>query len=220
MESNDLNFPPTEEPFVKKLSRIATQLIVPVLLPASSVFVGWLAQRRISVQLSELRKEKQQVDDLKENMESLQAEMEVLMKKRDVYEGNLGITTIKRRQLLEEAILKEEEESTEKILKDLEELRPLLKQRQDIYCSSLRSRRNRWKIEEKLKRMTYAKPYDKELGLNKGMQDIFQNDKTCGPETNGCLMWVYLDFWKTQAQLLKYKEVASRMKSIDETFTH
>ncbi|XP_038052201.1 coiled-coil domain-containing protein 127-like [Patiria miniata] len=219
MESNDLNFPPTEEPFVKKLSRIASQLIVPVLLPASSVFVGWLAQRRLSIQLSELRKEKQQIDDLKENMESLQAEMEVLIKKRDVYEGNVGITTIKRRQLQEESILKEEEESTEKVLKDLEELRPLLKQRQDIFCSHLQYRGDRLKIEEELKHTAYAKPYDKELGLYMGMKDILQNDKSCGPKTNGCLMWLYFQFWETQAKLLQNKRVAARMKSFDESFT-
>ncbi|XP_038052204.1 coiled-coil domain-containing protein 127-like [Patiria miniata] len=191
---------PTDKSFLEKLSHIACQFIVPVLMPASTAVVGYLVQRRI-------------------NKEKQQAEMELKTKKRDVYEGNVGITTIKRRQLLEEAILKEEEESTEKILKDLEELRPLLKQRQDIFCSHLQYRGDRLKIEEELKHTAYAKPYDKELGLYMGMKDILQNDKSCGPKTNGCLMWLYFQFWETQAKLLQNKRVAARMKSFDESFT-
>ena len=37
---NDLNIPPDEEPLSKKISRIATQFLVPVLLPVSSAFIG------------------------------------------------------------------------------------------------------------------------------------------------------------------------------------
>ena len=37
---NDLNIPPDAEPFGRKISRIAVQFAIPVLLPASSAFFG------------------------------------------------------------------------------------------------------------------------------------------------------------------------------------
>ena len=43
IEQNDLNIPPDEEPIAKRLSRLATQFFIPVLLPTSTAFVGWYA---------------------------------------------------------------------------------------------------------------------------------------------------------------------------------
>ncbi|XP_022104524.1 coiled-coil domain-containing protein 127-like [Acanthaster planci] len=218
MATNDLNIPPTEEPIGKKLSRIASQLLIPVLLPASSIFFGWLAQRRISIQLNQLQKEKERIADLKEDVDFLQDEVKNLSKRRLELEEKTSMTTIKRRCLLEEAIIKEENQATQKILTELEELRPLLKQRQDIYCNPFKYRGPRLELESQLLFSAYFKPYDKDLGLYVGMQNILKHDQSCSQEGNGCLMWVYLQLWKTRAELLKHRRVAARMKEVDESF--
>lgn len=51
------------------------------------------------------------------------------------------------------------------------------------------------------------------LGLEKGLQDIFAHDTSCAEDPdkdkrkNGCLMWVYLDYWRLHVELEKYQMV-------------
>ncbi len=213
MEENNLNIPPTEEPISKKISRIASQRM-PLVLPASTFFIGWLAERRVSFQLSQLsEKQEQQKKEAETQVHNaIQLQQEQTGRRMTSFQQKLAI----------EIIQKQEQHSTERILLELDELKPLLKERQQIFCNMFISRENRFPVEKKLKDITYSKPYDKELGLYKGMQDILRNDKHCGDVNHdggkqGCLMWVYMDFWKAQIQLMKYKNIYDRVKKLDET---
>ncbi|XP_071804432.1 uncharacterized protein [Asterias amurensis] len=215
MEENNLNIPPTEEPIARRISRIASQLM-PLLLPASTFFIGWLAERRVSIQLSQLS----------EKQEQYKKEAETQVNNAATPRGPLEQTgdrmTSFQRKLAIEDIQRQEELITERMMLELDDLRPLLKERQQIFCNMFTSRENRFPVEKELKDLTYSKSYDKELGLYKGMQDILRNDKHCGDVNHdggkqGCLMWVYMDFWKAQIQLMKYKNIYDRVKKLDET---
>ena len=64
-----------------------------------------------------------------------------------------------------------------------------------------------------MKEQTYERSYDKDLGLNKGVLDIIDNEKHCGINgRNGHLMWVYMDLWKARAQMRMYKQVVKRIE--------
>ena len=167
---------------------------------------GWLAHRRASAKLELAQKENEDVRNLSEDVHNLKTELALLESQhRSFSTGEL--------KKLQQQVLQEEQEDFHKVSKDLDYLKDLLITRQRIYCSPFTSRFHRFKLEEQIKNQTYERSYDKDLGLNKGVLDIIDNEKHCGVNgRNGHLMWVYMDLWKARAQMRMYKHVVKRIE--------
>nr|XP_006824782.1 PREDICTED: uncharacterized protein LOC102804501 [Saccoglossus kowalevskii] len=190
---NDLNIPPDRESWSRKISRLATEFIVPVLLPASTVLIVWIGQRYKNIKNNEVHT----------NPQSKKKDAQLLyLKHRLGYEQKLQI---------------EEEKEVQTILKDLEHIEQHLVQRQDIFCSSFKSKHDRKKVEDALLEYAYDQPYEKDIKLYKGLKKIL--DENCGDQhcgrnryENGCLMWEWLDGMRAKVYLRKYQRIYSKMK--------
>ncbi|XP_072041980.1 coiled-coil domain-containing protein 127-like [Amphiura filiformis] len=205
---NDLNIPPDAEPVSKKISRIATQFLIPVLLPASSAFIASIAQRRVSSRLDQVNKENENVKHLQDEVTNLRDEVKFLESRRSALtSGHL--------KEIQQKVLKDEHAAFLKIAADLDNMKTLLQKRQQIKCSLFTSRHHRLELEDQqLKPFSYSRSYDKELGLYPGVLDILENDNYCDPHgsKHGHLMWVYMDLWKARAQLRMFKRVVKRIQ--------
>ncbi|XP_033109687.1 coiled-coil domain-containing protein 127-like [Anneissia japonica] len=192
MKLNNLSHPPGDEPWQHKLSRLASDIIIPFLIPASTAFLLWLAKRKENANHQKEEDLQRQIVELKSREDELDA--------RDT-------------QASFYKFLQEEDAEYRKINQDLDKIATGLKDRQDIYCSVFKKKEDRIKIESQLLEFAYSRPYDKNLKLYRGLNEIFAKDTHCGSsrDENGCLMWVWLDFWRMNSKLLKYEKASEKI---------
>lgn len=93
-----------------------------------------------------------------------------------------------------------------------------LTRRQELYCSYLESRDYRKIVETTLLVEVAKSPVGAEFNLLPDIKDIFEKDTHCADllnknsMKNGNLMWVYLQKWRVQAKLQKYKRAMNKQK--------
>ncbi|KAM5126227.1 coiled-coil domain-containing protein 127, partial [Mantella aurantiaca] len=99
----------------------------------------------------------------------------------------------------------------------LREYEEALKERQDIYCSYVTSRKHRVEMEKNLLIKAATNPVAVELGMSEGLEDIFKHDTHCAvlmnnnKLENGRLMWLYLKYWELLVDLKKFKTAERAM---------
>ncbi|KAM4689760.1 coiled-coil domain-containing protein 127 isoform 1-T4 [Discoglossus pictus] len=109
--------------------------------------------------------------------------------------------------------LEKEEEWQKKANSLLKEFEESLKERQNIYCSLIASRKHRLEIEKNLLVKAASNPIALELKMEDDLVDIFKHDTHCAVMTNtnmhqnGRLMWLYLKYWKLTVEHKKFKRV-------------
>ncbi|XP_070534865.1 coiled-coil domain-containing protein 127-like [Ptychodera flava] len=197
---NDLNIPPDRESWQNKICRLATDLLIPVIMPVSTALVVWLGNRKSSKpsdNSGEHCKHEEQMLDLKTRHEAQAS----YLKKRHDYEQQVSV---------------EEEKELQKILLDIEQVQNVLRQRQDVYCSNFKSKEGRKEREKWLLDFAYQKHYEKDLSFFIGMQKVLDEktgDRHCGNNyhENGCLMWEWLDGIRAKAHLRKCQRVYTKV---------
>lgn len=175
------------------------EYLIPLLIPVTTAFVGWYANRKCAAKVKQNEALKGELTRLREDI-------------RDA-PSLRSLPSVEDKSKRAE-IMKEEDQELMTIRKDLDKISKLLEERQDIYCSVFTRRKNRHKIEEDLKSFAFSRRYDKDIRLYSGLVDIFQFDSHCdnyGSHRNGCMMWVYMDMWCNMARLRKYQRIESRM---------
>ncbi|XP_077990751.1 uncharacterized protein LOC144445074 [Glandiceps talaboti] len=216
---NNLNIPPDHESWQRKVCRLATQFIIPVILPASTAFVVWLGHRK------SLGTESSTPAKLTSNRE-VQTEKEAVnhTANAQVLEAKRLNLYLKERLKYEQQVQVEEEKELQGILEDLKYVRKMMVSRQDIYCSTWTPREGRKRIEKDLLVYTYNKHYDKELSFYPGMLKVLDarhGDTHCGSSKaeNGSLMWEWLDGMEAKAHVRKYQRIHIRMKDWEMQYT-
>lgn len=95
-----------------------------------------------------------------------------------------------------------------------------LRQRDFIWFRNLRNVMGKNHGESELLRMA-REPALAPLRMEKGLRDIFAYDTSCSKDSdkdkrkNGCLMWVYLDYWRLLAELQKYQMAMSPLLGME-----
>lgn len=206
-EPNDLNKNEGQSWSVL-ISKLTSSVIIPILMPTATAFIGWLAHRKYERKVKELEK-------MNEELSSVRREL------TDLKDDNRLAVSSAVHQSIRASIIQEEEVRVQEIYKDLDHIAEQLQRRQDIFCSNFVRRQNRQQIEENLKEFTDSRDYDKDLRLHSGVMDILKFDNNCDNyrnHRNGCLMWVYLDTWRNMARLRKYQRI-ERRTALEEEIT-
>ena len=136
---------------------------------------------------------------------SLQAEVHELNQKDKDYRGHAT------------AVQKEEQEKLRDIYRDLDAIKEMLTDRQDIFCSPFKRKETRKVVEKNLKKFVVNRSYEKDMHLYSGIEEILEHDNHCGNsrQENGCLMWVYMELWRIKARLKMQENVLSEIKDFD-----
>lgn len=191
---NDLNILPDQpETWQAKISRLVRDVFLPYAVPyVIPAFLSWKIMRGHHA-------------DPDDRIASLQAEIRRLQQEIEGFQGHITKT---QRQQYQKHI---------QINRDLDAISNMLEERQDIYCSPFRYKDTRLKAEKKLREYVVERPYEKELKLFSGMEEILEKDTHCGINRgeNGCLMWVYMDLWRTRARLNMQENVVLKMRTYD-----
>ncbi|XP_070534857.1 coiled-coil domain-containing protein 127-like [Ptychodera flava] len=183
--------------------------------------------RKLQEQLSDLEKQLNDRRRIRENVASEHhrelreqiANLEKHLNKLfvDLKEQNdAHANYLKKRRDYEQRVLVEEEKNLQAILLDMEETERKMRKRQDIYCSRLKSKSDRDRIEKDLLNSARRQPYDKEYSFSEGMQNILdeeQGDTHCGDSYfgNGRRMWKWLNEIKAQAHIKKHERIYKKM---------
>ncbi|XP_072176051.1 coiled-coil domain-containing protein 127-like [Diadema setosum] len=189
---NDLNIPPDPpETWKAKLSRIVMDYVLPYGVPyVIPIFLAWKYTRPSSAGTEE------------DETESLRVRLVDMKKQLKNFQGHVtNVECAELRQL-------------KQIDHDLDRISKMLVERQDIFCSPIRRRELREKVERDLRDFAYTRSYEKDLHLYRDLEDILARDQHCGrtKEENGCLMWVYLDLWRTKTRLMAQDRVLREVK--------
>uniref|UniRef100_A0A8C1EY63 Coiled-coil domain containing 127b n=1 Tax=Cyprinus carpio carpio TaxID=630221 RepID=A0A8C1EY63_CYPCA len=113
--------------------------------------------------------------------------------------------------LFHEALEKEKERERRASLA-LKDVEYRLVKRQEMFCSKMVHSSWRVVMEKELLAYIAKEPLLADLKMENGLKDIFQNDSHCAeihntnPRKNGCLMWLYLSYWKLQLSLQSHKK--------------
>uniref|UniRef100_A0A8C2FWS6 Coiled-coil domain containing 127b n=1 Tax=Cyprinus carpio TaxID=7962 RepID=A0A8C2FWS6_CYPCA len=108
--------------------------------------------------------------------------------------------------------LETEKEQEGRALRLLEDVEYRLVKRQEMFCSKMVHSSWRVVMEKELLAYIAKEPLLADLKMENGLKDIFQNDSHCAeihntnPRKNGCLMWLYLSYWKLQLSLQSHKK--------------
>lgn len=92
-----------------------------------------------------------------------------------------------------------------------------LVKRQNLFCSYFIPRHERFDLERAMRSQAAANPIAKELGIERGLRDIFDHETHCAniqnndPRKNGRLLWIYISLWELRAELQKFKKVGKTL---------
>ncbi|KAG8572186.1 hypothetical protein GDO81_011965 [Engystomops pustulosus] len=159
--------------------------------------------RTLSYRNALIAQSKQLVEERK------QMELERDLLKQEINVAQKG----SKMQALYASHLEKEEEWQAKAKILLKEFEDALKERQNIYCSWRRPRKDRLEIEKHVLVKAASNPVAVELGMTDGLIDIFKHDNHCAVLTNtnkcenGRLMWIYLKYWELLVNLKKFKRL-------------
>ncbi|KAE8597387.1 hypothetical protein XENTR_v10016449 [Xenopus tropicalis] len=144
---------------------------------------------------------------LVEERKQLEQEREELFLEKQAVQKSGAAGTLYRSYILKE---EEWQKKATSLLKEFEEG---LKERQNIYCSLVISRKERLEMEKNLIIKAVTDPIAVELGMEAGLVDIFKHDTHCASFTNtnkrrnGRLMWLYLKYWELATERNKFRKV-------------
>nr|XP_054755772.1 coiled-coil domain-containing protein 127-like [Lytechinus pictus] len=191
---NDLNIlPDPPETWQAKISRLVRDVFLPYAVPyVIPAFLSWKVSRGLHV-------------DPNDKISSLQAEIRRLKFEIENFHGHITDTQQKEYQ------------KHIQMNRDLDAISNMLEERQDIYCSPFKHKETRLKLEKKLREYAVERPYERELKLFSGIEEILEKDCHCGTDRseNGCLMWVYMELWRTRARLNMQENVILKMRAYD-----
>ncbi|OCT76135.1 coiled-coil domain-containing protein 127 [Xenopus laevis] len=144
---------------------------------------------------------------LVEERKLFEQERETLIQEKQAAQESGAAGALYRSYILKEG---EWQKRANSLLKEFEEA---LKERQNIYCSMVVSRKERLEIEKNLIIRAVTDPVAVELNMEAGLDDIFKHDTYCASfantnkSRNGRLMWLYLKYWELAVERNKFKKV-------------
>ncbi|KAJ7991476.1 hypothetical protein DPEC_G00284260 [Dallia pectoralis] len=181
--------------------------------------------RRETIHLElELEKQKKHAEGCRQAM-ALQSQ-QLMEERRRLSQEREALTGEKRREmqvgatgaLFHNALEKESEsEWYEGAMAALREVEEGLLKRQEAFCSVLVPREKRLEIETGLLVRAVQEQSLARLDIERGLKDIFSNDRKCAQymnmdkRKNGSLMWVYLRYWQLQVTLQKHRRAEATL---------
>lgn len=181
-----------------------------------AIFTGWAWARESKKEIIEAKlKIEQDIVEYKTNIKNYKEEIVNL--ENDLNRERKTVAILKTERENYHNTLEKESRWEESANEALSQVEIELMRRQDIYCSPLKSKESRMKVERQLMKMAGQPPLAR-LNLQDDLIKIFEKDNFCASyfndnrRNNGRLWLDCMESWRTQVACLKHKKAEECLK--------